>query len=486
VGTFLSLLLVIMVGCQVAQGVDFNQTLQKNAQIQSYEANQSVHLQVLTDSTFKPEGEGAAILALFKDTSLKFTGEKVKDNNHLSTGGELTYTKGSIPFKLYVDGDKMAFTVEGAKKPMVIDSSNAGIGTSPINPVQLDSAQIMQENAQKITSFIVKQLPNPRTLQVSQETAVINGETLAVQKVHAQIKGSEVGDLLNDFLHNLVADEQGFKDFFKVISVIGVPEGSKPSEDELNKAADDAYQQLKTELPTLLDQINSGLSSEEAKRVLNENTTLTADLYLDSSGLIRKSMLELNAALPAKDTGGISGIKLTLETEKWNLGQPITPETANTDGALLLNEKTRPVHVLKNLDPESQLYGLLVNDAGITRVNRKMHVMNEAIPYFKGIPYLKNNVTMVPTVMISEELGADVTWDGVNKQIIVKDVLKGTVIVLKEGSTTAYVDGTPVELPVAPETLDGRNYVPARFIVKALGGDIKWNGAHHSVEITKN
>lgn len=55
-------------------------------------------------------------------------------------------------------------------------------------------------------------------------------------------------------------------------------------------------------------------------------------------------------------------------------------------------------------------------------------------------------------------------------------------IVLQIGSTTAYVDGVPVELDVAPVIINGRTMVPVRFISQLLGHRIDYEPKNAKTE----
>lgn len=49
-----------------------------------------------------------------------------------------------------------------------------------------------------------------------------------------------------------------------------------------------------------------------------------------------------------------------------------------------------------------------------------------------------------------------------------------TVIKLQIGSTTAYINGKPYTMNVAPELKFDRTYIPLRFAFEGLGYQVKW------------
>ncbi|MGI9951450.1 copper amine oxidase N-terminal domain-containing protein [Moorellaceae bacterium AZ2] len=58
-----------------------------------------------------------------------------------------------------------------------------------------------------------------------------------------------------------------------------------------------------------------------------------------------------------------------------------------------------------------------------------------------------------------------------------------TQVILTIGSRTAFVNGTPVELPVAPyqEAASGTSMVPFRFVGEALGAAVSYDGQSQKV-----
>ncbi|HEX9061149.1 MAG TPA: copper amine oxidase N-terminal domain-containing protein, partial [Clostridia bacterium] len=74
-----------------------------------------------------------------------------------------------------------------------------------------------------------------------------------------------------------------------------------------------------------------------------------------------------------------------------------------------------------------------------------------------------------------------ILWNDSEKSVTVsKD---STKINLKVDSKTAYVNGSPVSLDVAPVNYKNRVYIPARFVSQSLGKKVAWDGASSSVII---
>ena len=89
-------------------------------------------------------------------------------------------------------------------------------------------------------------------------------------------------------------------------------------------------------------------------------------------------------------------------------------------------------------------------------------------------PLLRDGRTLVPIRVISEYLGARVTWDPAARRV---DVVApgGRTVALRVGSKDAQVNGAPVTLDVPAQIVNGRTMVPLRFIGEALGAEVTWD-----------
>ncbi|NLL82381.1 MAG: hypothetical protein GX231_08760 [Tissierellia bacterium] len=98
-------------------------------------------------------------------------------------------------------------------------------------------------------------------------------------------------------------------------------------------------------------------------------------------------------------------------------------------------------------------------------------------------PILENNRTLVPIRFISEELGADVTWNNADRTVLVE---KGNnTVLLRIGSQlVSYDNGSDYEVSdIAPKIINDRTYVPLRLISNALDIGIDWDNATRTVLI---
>ncbi|GAB6929846.1 hypothetical protein JCM10914A_38290 [Paenibacillus sp. JCM 10914] len=98
-------------------------------------------------------------------------------------------------------------------------------------------------------------------------------------------------------------------------------------------------------------------------------------------------------------------------------------------------------------------------------------------------PYIlpKVYVTMVPTRVISEGLGAGVAWDQKAKTVTIRK--DGADLKLTSGKSSAIVNGSPVALDASVQIKNGRVMVPLRFISENLGLRVEWNQAAQRISL---
>lgn len=95
--------------------------------------------------------------------------------------------------------------------------------------------------------------------------------------------------------------------------------------------------------------------------------------------------------------------------------------------------------------------------------------------------YVESGTTMIPVRGVLERVGAFVDWDQANQQVIAK--YKDTNVIIPLNQTIALVneEEKPISLPA--RSIQGRVYVPLRFLIEAFGIDLQWNQERFTVEI---
>ena len=107
--------------------------------------------------------------------------------------------------------------------------------------------------------------------------------------------------------------------------------------------------------------------------------------------------------------------------------------------------------------------------------SRIVNVDNEAVIY-DAAPVIRNDRTLVPIRIVTETLGGKIDWNGVTKEVTLN--IDGKEIKMTIGKTLE-------KYGVAPVIIDGRTFVPVRFVADELGATVAWDDATKTVTITK-
>lgn len=99
-------------------------------------------------------------------------------------------------------------------------------------------------------------------------------------------------------------------------------------------------------------------------------------------------------------------------------------------------------------------------------------------------PQTVDQRVMVPIRAIAEALGADVAWNAGTNAVTLDRA--GVSVYMTIGKTTAMVNGEPMEMDVAPYAENNRTYVPARYVSEFFGQKVDWDGEGRRVVITED
>ncbi len=96
-------------------------------------------------------------------------------------------------------------------------------------------------------------------------------------------------------------------------------------------------------------------------------------------------------------------------------------------------------------------------------------------------PLLIQGRTLVPVRMVMEHIGADVNWISKEQKVSVR---RGPQeIILKVGTDNGKVNGVTYSLDTSVQIIEGRTYIPLRFVGESLGADVEWLAKDKSVSI---
>lgn len=85
-------------------------------------------------------------------------------------------------------------------------------------------------------------------------------------------------------------------------------------------------------------------------------------------------------------------------------------------------------------------------------------------------PVVESGTTLVPVRVITENLGASVSWNSVKNQATVNTA--AYTIVFTIGSKAYTVNGATKTLEVAPKIINGRTMIPIRALAESIGADV--------------
>jgi hypothetical protein len=99
-------------------------------------------------------------------------------------------------------------------------------------------------------------------------------------------------------------------------------------------------------------------------------------------------------------------------------------------------------------------------------------------------PTVVNGNTLVPLRFLAESLGAEVKWNGDERNITLTQ--KGQTIELWIDKTSALVNGRTVTLEAAPQIISDTTVVPLRFISETFQQEVQYEASTRKITITGN
>lgn len=106
----------------------------------------------------------------------------------------------------------------------------------------------------------------------------------------------------------------------------------------------------------------------------------------------------------------------------------------------------------------------------------------ELIDFPDAMPYIFKDRTLVPIRFVSEAMGAEVSWNGDDKEV---NIVKGRdTIVTHILSSRATLNGVLYTFDVPAMIKNNRTFVPLRFIAEMLNCDVEWDEGTYTVTIT--
>ncbi len=484
----LVLLLIVLSGCQAVGNLDVKSALLRNLDVQSLESNQTLSLSMTPSESASVEDR--MIAAVLNSSKLVIESAKMQSENELSMIGAVEYSGQRLPFHVFMNQDGVTIDLEGAKQPIYISYKTYGeaVGLSPgLNMASLQAGQ--KDFTKAVASFLFTHLPNPANISADTvSTAVYGGGNEDMTRLHMELNGQEVLQLVKPFLTSVAADEQGLKDvmgaFYDYYAPIMTQTGDESVEDLFGSREDfinEGYKSFNTGINDLLknydEQLASIQSDETVQAVFGPDTRVVSDVYFDKDMHARKQMFDLTVALPRDEYTPFTSINLHSESEVWNVNGNVVADPVDISaGVLNVNENTTPGTFLRNFDTNSTAYQLMK----MADVSKKTVYVG---PYSDYETITRNKVTYISAKDLASALDAKLDWNPSTKQLSLTDDITGAVINLKVNSKMATVDGQSRTLPANVIQVKGTTYVPLRGGASLLGATV--NSSYGDITIER-
>lgn len=127
--------------------------------------------------------------------------------------------------------------------------------------------------------------------------------------------------------------------------------------------------------------------------------------------------------------------------------------------------------------------GMMTTFASVENEDIKVSI-NGHILTFDAIPEVREGRTMVPMRTIFEALGMTVEWQASSQTVTAEK--ENLEIVLRLGSSSAWVNGELVTVDVPAYISEGRTLLPLRFVAETTGAQVSWDSSKRMVAIVSD
>ncbi len=114
------------------------------------------------------------------------------------------------------------------------------------------------------------------------------------------------------------------------------------------------------------------------------------------------------------------------------------------------------------------------NELMVVKNNSSKCLYNGKYLKFEDVtPTIMNNNMMIPLRFVTENMGAEVLWNGADRSVTInKD---GQTVIFHIDSTSYTVNGVAKSLDQPPVISNSRTLVPLRAMSEGLGNEVEWN-----------
>ncbi|MBD3917458.1 copper amine oxidase N-terminal domain-containing protein [Paenibacillus sp. PR3] len=504
----LAAVVVIIAGCQAVSGIDLNRVLLNSLKVQTMESKSSISFQLLRNETADIEDdfsdESDELLSLLSNMTLQVDEAKQQDSEHMSMKGALKFDDLSIGYSLIVDGDTALMTIEGASRPFLFDMTGEDIMDSYLYGTEVedlgpdtaaaswsDEPSLMDfgyKVLDQVGGYFIDKMPNPKDLSVDPlVTEKVNGESLTLAHLNVKLDAVQAWGWVQSYLDALTSDREGLRTMMKGVvdlvladpvlrETIALDENGEvyePTAEEIDTTVDEMIDEL-----TQLNQSMAELAKEdEFSDIINKNSSVKADVYVDAKLDIRKLSLEASykpdPSMMDEEEMPFEGFVLRFNQERWNVNGDVVADKVSDkqkQSAISLDtlESQQGYQTLRLFNPTSDAYSLLRNKLHIGKQTAVWSVWDDDSP----VIVTASGVTIIPLRDAATQFGLNlsVERDGIH----LFDPATNASLKVNKGSKKAIVNGKAVNWSYPVTVVDGITYVPARDFAKAFGASVKW------------
>jgi hypothetical protein len=360
---------------------------------------------------------------------------------------------------------------------------------------------------ESLAFYVVRNTPLPQATALDEVVIEIAGQQEQLKRLRVQADGSALGGMLSGMLQGFANNNNELRivaeSLYDLTSAYNASRLENLREIDPDSEETVALRQYLGDRKAMIDSLYGELKSTVDESLASSDVWIPNEAELDfefyyqgSTG--RAASLQLYVPFASSNGSPLKGIAISYAMQRWNVGKELPIQTIDTSiGKLDYFQKdgsypfASPFELLQFFDEESTAHALLeAFDVGGIDVDFPLAPgtlqEGEKAGLAGARAYSENGVTLVPLRFASEQLYTDVKWNGKKQEITITDAASGRVIVLIIGNRSAYVDGKPIQMQVAPLiSPSGKTYVPIRFIAETLGAEVKWNHEQQRVGVRK-
>jgi len=508
--------LLVLAGCQPVDGFDPVKLFDQEMGLESYEGSTSLKFEFDIDSDKfsktdelgigypRPYLEGYELL---NGLELRLNELKVnKKSGTVSGKGLLTKAQLQIPFEYSVQGDKAVVQVEGARHPITLQLGTLsdelpyrvskwmqlGRASTPLSEAVSERERDLTK---KGLQLLVRNLPNTDSLSIQRNQVVeVHGSQATGTTVAFDVMGTQMPDLFKKYLRSLTLDDKGLRelagslyDYLKDEEALGGRYQEWFTDKEIS--VEGIYGAEKFLLATL----SSIVTAKQQEIHISPDTKVHLDMFVDPQQFVRKASLNVQFK---DEIGGLKGGKVQFQMERWNMNGSVQPSALASQDAIDIAQLGTPEAFMEQVDENSALYTFLKRDLKITRKQFILWLMEKTefdtmaeemydYDYLPSYGFTSDDVAYGQAREIAEKLGYKAEWDSESSSVVIHTGKKE--IRFMPNSATALVNGQQVDMGHEALFIHGVYYVPVRFLVEQLDGEIHWNPDEpFMLTVTKN